>query len=523
MANALLPAEWKKVLKDHKDAPETGGVTRALDAFAKVEPKAKDNPQPVLDSLEKVVAAAKSAKSANAKDKTRKPVVEFLNGVLDDAATMKVKAERFLQEKNERDREGEDTDEGGDNERPKLTERLLKVKKLTADAAKPFVLALGKKSHGLVIAKTAALSADHKKRARAMRDGSGKVFTGLVYGEGGKYVFQMEEVPPRGLAKAIKKAAATHTDLPSIRVILRGPGGVELDDETDVEEMDDLGTDTDTDTGTDDLTAQWTEALAERTPSIEAAMAAKGPNAAAIARLFDQAVALSKPGGNLPLALEKLTESHELATSDATRGGESTESAQATEDGDPTALFNDRLKRLMPLIKAASGTPAGAEARRRAGEATLFAARRNFARANQSLVGTAVALKAAQRATNGAAGEVPVGKVGLEILRLELRQVRMQVLTGVTELIAKLRASGAPQSQPIAAVIQKLAVGLPRELETILQQFDAAVKANSADGVSKARGDVQPRLQKLVGLLEGECQLNRRVRKQSLGRQDPDR
>ena len=118
-------------------------MTKALDGYAKVEPKAKDDPQPVLDALEKVVSAAKSAKSANAKDKARKPVVDFLNDVLDDAATMKVKAERFLQEKAEREREGEDEDEGGDNERPKLTERLMKVKKMAADAAKPFVLAAG--------------------------------------------------------------------------------------------------------------------------------------------------------------------------------------------------------------------------------------------------------------------------------------------------------------------------------------------------------------------------------------------
>src|SRR5262245_44090763 len=243
MPNALSSADWKKVLKDHKDAPDTADVTKALDAYSKAEPKAKDAPQPVLDALEKVVGAAKAAKSANAKDKKRKPVVDFLDDVLKDAATMKVKAERFLQEKNERDREGKDEDEGGDNERAMLTERLIKVKKLEADAAKPFVLALGGKSHGLVIAKTAALSGDHKKRARNMREGNGRLFEGVVFGEKGKYVFLMGTKPPGGLAKAIKKAALKHTDLPPIRVLVRGPDGFELDDETDADEMADLGTD----------------------------------------------------------------------------------------------------------------------------------------------------------------------------------------------------------------------------------------------------------------------------------------
>ena len=43
-------------------------------------------------------------------------------------------------------------------------------------------------------------------------------------------------------------------------------------------------------------------------------MAAKGPNAAAIAKLLAQANALSKPGGDIALAIEKLTECHALAT-----------------------------------------------------------------------------------------------------------------------------------------------------------------------------------------------------------------
>jgi hypothetical protein len=149
--------------------------------------------------------------------------VDFLGDVLKDAATMKVKAERFLQEK--RDRVGEDTDEGGDDEGAKLTERLLKVKKLEAERAKPFVLALGGKSHGLVIAMTPALSGDHKKRARNMREGNGRVFLGVVFGEKGKYVLQLKVKPPGGLAKALKKTTLKHTKLPPIRVIVRGPDG----------------------------------------------------------------------------------------------------------------------------------------------------------------------------------------------------------------------------------------------------------------------------------------------------------
>jgi hypothetical protein len=242
MANSLSPAEWKKVLKDFKDAPETGEVTKAIDAYAKAEPKAKEEPQPVLDALEKVVEAAKDAKAANFKDKKRKPLVDFLDDVVKDAAAMKVKAERMLQEKKESGGKGGDDDEGNASEMARLKERLLKVKKLESVDAMPFVLALGGKSHGLVIAKTPALSNDHKKRARAMRVGNGQLHVGRVFGEGGMYIFEMATKPPGGLAKAIKKAALMHADLP-IRLKLRGPDGFEVDDENDVDEVTDLGTD----------------------------------------------------------------------------------------------------------------------------------------------------------------------------------------------------------------------------------------------------------------------------------------
>src|SRR5262245_25513265 len=70
-----------------------------------------------------------------------------------------------------------------------------------------------------------------------------------------------------------------------------------------------------------DLAAQWKKNLAEWTPAIKAALAAKGPNAAAIGKLLAQAVALAKPGGDLALALEKLTECHALASNQSPAGG----------------------------------------------------------------------------------------------------------------------------------------------------------------------------------------------------------
>lgn len=79
-----------------------------------------------------------------------------------------------------------------------------------------------------------------------------------------------------------------------------------------------------------DPAAEFKARLAEWTPAIKAAMAAKGPRAADIAKLLAQATALSKPGGDSALALAKLTECHKLAGMDAppTQG----------ESGKPAAL-----------------------------------------------------------------------------------------------------------------------------------------------------------------------------------------
>jgi hypothetical protein len=117
-----------------------------------------------------------------------------------------------------------------------------------------------------------------------------------------------------------------------------------------------------------DLAAQWKKNLAEWTPAIKAALAAKGPNAAAIAKLFTQAAALAKPGGDLAQALAKLTECHDLATG-RTADGEA--SAGQAEPQTPTgqqaptdaaalqAEYERRVLALEPRVLEAEKTRKG--------------------------------------------------------------------------------------------------------------------------------------------------------------------
>ncbi len=111
------------------------------------------------------------------------------------------------------------------------------------------------------------------------------------------------------------------------------------------------------------MAAEWKTKLAEWSPAIKAAMAAKGPNAAAIAKLLAQATALSKPGGDMAQAIAALTKCNALATTGAVPEEPDAEVKKATTalDADK-ASFKARVaeaKKQLDPIKAAD--PAGAK------------------------------------------------------------------------------------------------------------------------------------------------------------------
>jgi hypothetical protein len=311
MADVLSPSRWKSTLneKENADAKAVDDLTKAIDKYDKLEPKAKNDPQPFLDVVKEVVESAKTACTKNPK---KEKLLKVLNAMISEAGKERVRGERLLQEKNERDREKPEEDEEGDgDERARLTERLVMVKRLDPDRAKGFVLALGGKVHGLVIGKKADVGAALMKRAKGMRDGNGRIFTGKVFGEKGRYVFEMAEKPPGGLAKAIKKAAAAHTALPPLRVVVRGLG-VEFDDENDKDDLADLGPipqdddergpQTAAPASAESETARRLEAVSSRASAV---IARGGPNAREVELAFKGAQVFQK-GGKFDRALELL-------------------------------------------------------------------------------------------------------------------------------------------------------------------------------------------------------------------------
>lgn len=90
--------------------------------------------------------------------------------------------------------------------------------------------------------------------------------------------------------------------------------------------------------------AEWKARIGELTPAIKEALAAKGPNAGEIGKLFAQATALSKPGGDMVQALAKLDECQALIKAST---------AQVEPKGDPGEVFRAKVQAFRPAFDKA--------------------------------------------------------------------------------------------------------------------------------------------------------------------------
>jgi hypothetical protein len=85
----------------------------------------------------------------------------------------------------------------------------------------------------------------------------------------------------------------------------------------------------------------------------------------------------------------------------------------------------------------------------------------------------------------------PKGIVAAAVTRLELQQVRLAAIQGVTQLEAALRETDEPIALEIAAIISQLARGMPTELEAILERFDQAVKVQDTEAITTLKGEIR--------------------------------
>lgn len=226
MADFLSKAEWQKLLKqkEHKDIKKTG-VSELLDELANAR-KQNDTARQV-ETCDDIVKKAEELKK-NKKFKTIASFTTYLDSMIKEAKVAKNKAQVG---------EGKEQDPSKKVDSP-LHAQLQKVKKLERRSAWNFIAAPGRASSGLVLSRK-EIQAQDRKTALALRGKPGVFFEGVCYGDAGRYVFELADTPPNGLAKGIKRAALLHADI-AIKVTVRG-AGVDLTDEDD-EDLGDTGT-----------------------------------------------------------------------------------------------------------------------------------------------------------------------------------------------------------------------------------------------------------------------------------------
>lgn len=204
MADYLSSAEWKKVVKDHKDL-KAPGIAVQLDAFQKAEGK-KDLLEQIA-ALNELLDEVKGAKAKNAKDKE---LVEYLDGITKDAkkkvGTLETQAAKKAKQEEAEQRE-KDAAEELPEEDAKDKELLAMVKRaLTANRDQPLRYAILQQSakEGALVLGKATVPADKIQAAREKSGGGRIVSRGICFNENGKLIFESPREAPATLPQATR-------------------------------------------------------------------------------------------------------------------------------------------------------------------------------------------------------------------------------------------------------------------------------------------------------------------------------
>lgn len=222
----------------------------------------------------------------------------------------------------------------------------------------------------------------------------------------------------------------------------------------------------------DAASAAWKQAVAAMTPAIQAAIKAKGPNVAAVAKLLSEALALSKQGDQAK-ALETLKQCHALAT-------------QPAEGVDPSQVFNKRLAALMPAIKAAIATPLGGDLKTKVAQAGALAQKKDFAPANLALDGIEQLLK--QEGATEDAAQAPSADQPSDAgeLRDRIKDVQIQAASLPDPVKAQLQERAKQALAQLAGgSLETLAV----EVDGLENDLAEAARSARADEARKQSGD----------------------------------
>lgn len=173
---------------------------------------------------------------------------------------------------------------------------------------------------------------------------------------------------------------------------------------------------------------------------------------------------------------------------------ETTETQPETATDPLQQRYEERLPEIEARVAVALAAGAGDTGKIRAVQAFALekAAAKTWAAALKGLDTLQTLLDAAEAGAKDPGGATaPTGKVGLEVLRNELRTLRVKAVGGISQLAAQLAADPHPQATDIAKVVKRVALDMPGELEGLLGKLEQAMQANDAAAVASGRAAVR--------------------------------
>jgi hypothetical protein len=176
-------------------------------------------------------------------------------------------------------------------------------------------------------------------------------------------------------------------------------------------------------------------------------------------------------------------------------GSEQAASAGVEPGADPLAVrFQTRNAEIEPLVMRTLAANAGDTSKIRAvhGFVAEKAAAKAWASALAGLDKLEALLAAAETSGRASASDAaPVGKVGLEVLRTEVRTIRVRAVGGISQLAQQLASDPHPQAAGISKVVKRLALDMPGELEGLLGQMDQAMQRKDAAAIAACRASIR--------------------------------
>jgi hypothetical protein len=505
MADKIGEAPWKAFVKKQKLAVELDDKD-LVKLLARLDKTDERKPEPRLEVLKdlsneiprQVTALAKLKKQLG--DKPFGLVKDELYAILEEVEALQKKTRAALEAEEAASDEDDEDSKPSALVDPKALLKQLTMCRKDPDRTVRFAYVDGKDKQAAMLALHPRMSArmlfSKLQAAAGVKAGA----FGTAWIDGTSLMLQLDK-PLSGLVKKVR-APVKHCGFRISKVVLWNEDGTVFEQDVEAGEAGEGGEvgnaattpTTATPTAPPQPSVTYEAKLAVLQPRVKQAADAGSPDSLKHQRLMEFAAGKAEAKDFLG-AIAALKQVEQLLDGAAPK--------PTGNNVDADVAFKARMVALVPKIKdaLADGHPGAQTAKLKASEAGLLAGKRNFEGAHQLLDEAEQALLGNGQGANApkppgagaqeAAQAIPTGRVGMEVLRNELRTLRAQAIGGMHQLVTQLKADPHPQAGAIAQVVTQLTQQMPSEMDNVLMQMDEAMRAQDTATVATLRGHVR--------------------------------